>query len=458
MIYPNNFEQKVGFDQIRQLIENSCISPMGKSFVEKIRFSPKLDVIEKLLAQTNEFIIILSMGEHFPTTDYFDLRPELSRLKTPGSFIEQEALFDLKASLSTVNGIISFFKNSDEELYIELKKIAESVYVPYDILSQAEIIIDDKGEIRDKASENLSEIRNRLSSKSRQVLKETKKAFDQAKKSGWVPDNAEMTIRNGRSVIPVRASDKRQMGGFIHDESSTGQTVFVEPAGSFELSNQIRELQNEERREIIKILIDFTDYLRPYIQELVAAYRFLGMMDFIRAKAVLSIKIKANIPVLSTDKKILFKTAVHPLLWLSHSKQNKEVIPLEMELNENNRILLISGPNAGGKSVCLKTTGLLQYMLQCGIPISLSPNSEVRIFQNIFIDIGDEQSLENDLSTYSSHLLNMKYFLRNANEDTLFLIDEFGTGTEPQLGGAIAEATLEQLNGLRNPSVEEEAK
>ena len=220
----------------------------------------------------------------------------------------------------------------------------------------------------------------------------------------------------------------------------------MEPAGSFELSNQIRELENEERREIIKILTDFTDSLRPYIQDLIGGYRFLGMMDFIRAKAAFSLKINAAIPVISPTQSFEFKTALHPLLWLSHSKQDKEVIPLDLKLGEKNRILLISGPNAGGKSVCLKTTGILQYMLQCGLPITASPNSEMRIFQNLFIDIGDEQSLENDLSTYSSHLMNMKYFLRNANNETLFLIDEFGTGTEPQLGGSIAEATLEQLN------------
>jgi len=446
MVYPHNFEEKVGFDQIRSLLEESCLSTMGKAFVEKIRFSGKPEAIKKLLTQTNEFIQILTLGGHFPTSDYFDLRTEIARLKTPGTFIEQEALFDLKASLTGITEILNFFSTSEDELYPELKNIAETVFVPQDLLSHAEKIIDDKGEIRDNASENLLGIRNKLSSKNRQVLKEIRKAFSQAKKSGWIPENAEITIRNGRSVIPVKAADKRAIGGFIHDESATGQTVFVEPAGSFELSNQIRELENEERREIIKILIDFSDHLRPHIQDLIAGYRFLGMMDFIRAKATFSLKINASIPILSTDNNFDLKTAIHPLLWLSHKKQDKEVVPLNLNLNEENRILLISGPNAGGKSVCLKTTGLLQYMLQCGLPISASPNSEMRIFQNLFIDIGDEQSLENDLSTYSSHLMNMKYFLRNANDETLFLIDEFGTGTEPQLGGSIAEATLEQLN------------
>jgi DNA mismatch repair protein MutS2 len=446
MIYPHNFEQKVGFDQIRMLISEACVSPMGKAFVEKIRFSPKKEVIEKLLTQSNEFMHILTFGQRFPTNDYFDLRTEIARLKTPGTYIEQEALFDFKASLTTINEVLLFFKDSDEDLYPELKKITSQVYIPQDLLNKAEKIIDDKGDIRDNASPNLNEIRNKLNQKGRQVLKEIKKTFEQAKKSGWVADNSEITIRNGRSVIPMRASDKRAIGGFIHDESSTGQTVFVEPAASFELSNQIRELENEERREIIRILISFTDDLRPYIQDLISAYRFLGMMDFIRAKASFSLRINASSPIISNAQSLEIKNAFHPLLWLSHSKQDKEVIPLDLSLNEENRILLISGPNAGGKSVCLKTTGLLQYMLQCGLPIPVSPNSEMRLFQNLFIDIGDEQSLENDLSTYSSHLLNMKHFMQNANEKTLFLIDEFGTGTEPQLGGAIAEATLELLN------------
>lgn len=448
MIYPQNFEQKVGFDQIRELITESCISSMGKAFVEKIRFSSNINVIKKLLAQTNEFMQIMSIGGNFPSNDYFDLRDEIARLKTPGTFIEQEPLFDLRASLTTITEILLFFLDT-EDLYPELKNITETVFIPEDLLSHAEKIIDDKGEIRDTASEKLQEVRTKMTTKNRQVLKEIRKAFNQAKKSGWVPDNAEITIRNGRSVIPVKASDKRAIGGFIHDESATGQTVFVEPAGSFELSNQIRELENEERREIIKILIEFSDHLRPYIQDLMAGYRFLGMIDFIRSKAKFSLKIMASIPILRSENNFDLKTAIHPLLWLSHSKQDKEVIPLDVNLNDENRILIISGPNAGGKSVCLKTTGLLQYMLQCGLPISASPNSEMRIFQNLFIDIGDEQSLENDLSTYSSHLLNMKFFLRNANNETLFLIDEFGTGTEPQLGGSIAEATLEQLNEKR---------
>ena len=446
MIYPKNFEQKLGFDTIQELIAENCISSMGLFYVSKIRFSNKYEVVRSLLAQADEFMQITENALQFPSNNYFDLRDELSRIKLQGTYIEQDKLFDLKSSLVTINEILEFFEKTEVDEFPELKKLTSNIYVPEDIIRQCEKIIDDKGEIKDNASSKLSEIRQKMNQKARQVLKETKRAFEQARKSGLVPENTEMTVRNGRSVIPLKASEKRTIGGFIHDESSTGQTVFVEPAASFELNNQIRELENEERREIIKILLDFTDNLRPFSGELWSAYRLLGLMDFIRAKALFSKKINASVPVISTDSDIILKNAYHPLLWLNHKRHDKDVVPLSLELNKDGRILIISGPNAGGKSVCLKTMGLLQFMLQCGLPVPASPNSEFRIFQNLFIDIGDEQSLENDLSTYSSHLLNMKQFLRHANAETLFMIDEFGTGTEPQLGGAIAEATLENLN------------
>ncbi|RLC23378.1 MAG: endonuclease MutS2, partial [Deltaproteobacteria bacterium] len=419
---------------------------MGIQFVDKIRFASKADVINKLLDQVNEFVEILTIGESFPGQDYFDLRDELSRIKTPGSYIEQEALFDLKTSLSTIQEILFYFKKSEPGKYEELKKLADQVSFPDNILKSVEKIINDKGQIKDNASVKLAEIRKTILQKQKKVNRETKKAFEHAQKSGYIPENAEITIRNGRQVIPLKAAEKRSVGGFIHDESATGQTVFIEPAGSFEANNEIRELEYDERREIIKILTQFTNKLRPFIDELISAYRFMGMMDFIRAKALLSIKINAHRPVVSIDQSMNLIQSVHPLLYLSHKAQKKEVIPLDISLDAINRILIISGPNAGGKSVCLKTVGLLQYMLQCGLLVPVSPNSEFMLFSRLFIDIGDEQSLENDLSTYSSHLLNMKYFIKNATDETLLLIDEFGTGTEPQLGASIAEATLEQLN------------
>lgn len=453
MNYPTNFEHKVGFSQIKKLISNVCISTIGQHFVDKIKFSSNTSVIKKLLDQSSEFVELITIGKSFPLNEFIDLRNDIVQLKTPGSYIEQATLFNLKASLSTINEILNYFKNTEENAYPELKKLVEEVYLPDELLKEAEKIIDEKGEIRDKASPKLSSIRQSITSKHRQVFRETKKAFEHAKKIGSVPENSEITIRNGRSVIPLMVANKRSIGGIIHDESATGQTVFVEPPLSFEINNEIKELETEERREIIKILISFTDKLRPAIPELIGAYRFLGLMDFIRAKALFSIKIDANQPIISNTKDVDLRKAVHPILFLSHKEQDKEVIPLELELSTENRILIISGPNAGGKSICLKTVGILQYMLQCGLLVSASPDSTFKLFDNLFIDIGDDQSLENDLSTYSSHLLNMKYFLHHANNKTLVLIDEFGTGTEPQLGGSIAEATLEQLNNKQTYGV-----
>ncbi|NOX86965.1 MAG: endonuclease MutS2 [Chlorobi bacterium] len=446
MIYPRHFEQKVDFTTVREMIRGYCISPMGKDYVDKIRFSSNKELIVRLLEQISEFKNILLSGEPFPAQDYFDLRQELARLKTPGTYIEPGALFDLKTSLNVVSRILDFIRKKEDDAFPRLKALAAEVDWPEEVPEYAERIIDDKGEIRSSASEKLAKIRKQLEAKERQVVRETRRVFALAKKSGWIPEDAGITIRSGRAVIPVKAADKRAFEGFVHDVSASGQTVFIEPAGSFEINNEIRELENEEKREIIRILTVFTDKIRTYLPSLFGAYRFLGLIDFIRAKALFAQKITAGKPEISNEKILILKKARHPLLYLSHREAGKEVVPLDLELNKENRILVISGPNAGGKSVCLKTVGLLQYMVQCGLHVSCSPDSVFPVFENLFIDIGDEQSLENDLSTYSSHLLNMKFFLRHANENTLFLIDEFGTGTEPQLGGAIAEATLEQLN------------
>ena len=445
MIYPKNFEQKIGFDTIRTLLAEACVSDMGREYVSKIRFSVNPSLIDKMLLQTTEFIRMIETGNTFPTHNYIDLRPELARLKTPGTYLSQEALFDLKSSLHTLQNILAFFKNREAEEYPQLKLLVADIAIPDVLLEKADGIMDDKGEIRDTASTKLATIRQQMIVRQRQVMQEVRKAFSQAKKSGWLPENAEITIRNGRAVIPVKAADKRALKGIIHDESATGRTVFIEPVSGFEAANEVVELESKERREIVRILIRFTDDLRPYLVPLDEAYRILGLLDFIRAKAVFSNSIGASRPVITGKLRFSLKKGIHPLLYLSHKASGKTVVPLEMELDRENRLLLISGPNAGGKSVCLMTVGLLQYMLQCGLPVSASPDSEFRIFDRLFIDMGDEQSLENDLSTYSSHLLNMKFFLQHANSKSLILIDEFGTGTEPQLGSAIAEATLEQL-------------
>ncbi len=446
MIYPARFEEKIGFDKIRSLVAGECISSMGKQFVDKIRLSTNREVVLNMLEQVEEFKQILEFGKPFPSDDYYDMREILKSIKIPGTYIDQESLFELKLSLRTVGAVFDYLKSLEQEKFPRLSTLTKELYFPRELLDSCDRILDDKGMIRDTASEKLADIRRQIASKQRQVLRATRKAFEMAKKAGWVPENAEITVRNGRSVIPLKASDKRAVRGFIHDESATGQTVFIEPGESFEINNEIKELENDERREIIKILTVFTDEIRPWIDELFRLYRFLGLVDFIRAKALVALSIKAVKPVITDNRQIRLRQAVHPLLFLAHQAQGKEVVPLDIQLDQQNRILVISGPNAGGKSVCLKTVGLLQYMFQCGLPVPVDAESEMALFDKLFIDIGDEQSLENDLSTYSSHLLNMKYFLKNADKNTLFLIDEFGTGTEPQLGGAIAEAVLEELN------------
>lgn len=446
MIYPRNFEEKAGFDKIRDLLKTYCYSDLGVSFVEKIRFSNRHDYITKLLQQTNEFREILMFEEKFPNKNYINMEPELTRLRLDGTYIEQDKMLDLKASLITILDALRFFRQCDQEKYPQLILLSQGIEVNEVILHRLEEIVDDKGKIRDSASPELYKIRQQLKSLQSTIDSRMGRLMTQAKTSGWVPDQSEITIRNGRLVIPMKAADKRKIRGFVHDESATGQTVYVEPAEIFEANNEIRELENAERREIIRILKDYSDMIRPYLDELKRAYRFLGALDFIQAKARFAMSINGIMPIVNKKAGISWRNAVHPLLYLSHQEQGKKVVPLNLVLNEEARILIISGPNAGGKSVCLKTTALLQYMLQCGLLVPVLENSEFGIFNKLFIDIGDEQSLENDLSTYSSHLMNMKHFVEHSDKRTLFLIDEFGTGTEPQLGGAIAESVLEKVN------------
>lgn len=446
MIYPQEFENKIGFDTIRQMLKENCLCELGEKLVDKISFLSEFDDINKSLCLLDEFRQILLFSDNFPSQNYFDLTEELSIIKVEGSCIEIEGLFDLKSSLNTINNLLSFFRKASNEDYPNLKKLSSDIFVEKSILNKLDSIINDKGQIRDKASEELHRIRYELIKNQKEIDKKIGQTLVHAKKAGWTDKDVEITIRNGRMVIPVSAASKRKLKGFIHDESSTGQTVFIEPQEIFEANNDIRELINAEKREIYRILLEFTDYLRPHINEIMLSYDFMGMIDFIRAKAKFALNIKAVKPILTHKTFIDWKQAIHPLLFLSFQNQGKNVVPLDIKLDQEKRILVISGPNAGGKSVCLKTIGLLQYMLQCGLLIPLKENSEAGIFNSIFIDIGDEQSIENDLSTYSSHLLNMKFFSGNANKETLFLIDEFGTGTEPILGGAIAEAILEDMN------------
>jgi len=445
MLYPENIEHKIGFDSVRNLLSEACISPLGKAFVDKVRFSENYDLIDKLIRQTDEMKQILEQGEGFPSQNYIDTTPALRKAEIEGMALSKEEFFDIKTSLATIRQCLTFFEKQEEDSFPILAGYAVTIKVEKQILQAIDAIIDDRGLVRENASPELQQIRRRLLAAQSSVRRTLDSVLKSAKHNGWVGDEVSLTIRNGRMVIPLAAEHKRKIKGFIHDESSTGQTIFIEPADVLESNNEIRGLEYEEIREIHRILVQLTTVMRPYLPELHKAYQFLGLMDFIRAKAKLAISMKASKPEFKKEQVIKWDNARHPLLYLSFQKQQKKIIPLNVELNSKNRILIISGPNAGGKSVALKTLGLIQYMFQCGLLVPVDESSTLGLFQNLFIDIGDEQSLENDLSTYSSHLTNMRQFLVRSNRKTLFLIDEFGTGTEPGLGGAIAEAILEEM-------------
>ncbi|HKK42164.1 MAG TPA: Smr/MutS family protein, partial [Bacteroidales bacterium] len=443
-------ENKIGFDRIRGILDVNCISPMGKEKVKDAVFINNYENIVRQLSLTWEFQQLLRFGENFPSENYFSISGCLNKIRIEGTFPEVAEVFDLKRSLDTVRSILAFFKSTDGARYISLSELCGNVKTyPY-VLDTIDRVIDRKGVIRDNASARLKEIRNEFSSKSMQVSKRLHAILKQAQTDGIVDPDTGVSVRNGRGVIPVGAYDKRKIKGLIHDQSASGKTVFIEPEEIVELNNNIVELEYEEKREIVKILTLLADNIRPYIDELLESDSFLGDIDFIRAKALLGNHLNSIKPAVVEQPLISWKHAVHPLLYLTFEKTpGRKVIPLDIELDEKNRILLISGPNAGGKSVCLKTVGLLQYMLQCGLTIPLAEGSETGIFDKILIDIGDEQSIDNDLSTYSSHLINMKFFVKNGDDKTLILIDEFGTGTEPMLGGAIAEAILGEINHQR---------
>ncbi len=448
MIYPENFEYKIGFDKIRQLLIAKCLSPLGEEKVTNLAFSSNYTYISESLSQTEEFIRIINEEDNFPTNYFLDVRPALRNIRVEGTWIDEVALFDLRRSLQTIRDIVLFLKKEEEENtpYPHLYALAGEVAIFPQLISKIDNILDKFGRIKDNASGELSRIRKDIAHVSSGISRSLNAILRTAQNEGLVEKDVTPTMRDGRLVIPVAPAFKRKIKGIVHDESASGKTVFIEPAEVVEANNRIRELESEERREIIKILVAFTDILRPLVADILQSYEFLATIDFIRAKATFAIDLNAIKPSIEDKQIIRWYRAKHPLLFISHRKQNKQIVPLDIELEEDNRILIISGPNAGGKSVCLKTVGLLQYMVQCGIPIPLAENSKVGIFNNIFIDIGDEQSIENDLSTYSSHLTNMKFFVRNSDEKTILLIDEFGGGTEPQIGGAIAESLLKRFN------------
>lgn len=451
MIYPQNFEQKIGFDQIRQLLKDKCLSTLGEERVNEMNFSDHFEEVDELLNQVAEFVRIIQEEDNFPDQFFFDVRPSLKRIRIEGMYMDEQELFDLRRSLETIRDIVRFLQRNDEEEesdcpYPSLKKLAGDITVFPQLITKIDGILNKYGKIKDNASTELSRIRRELANTMGSISRSLNSILRNAQSEGYVDKDVAPTMRDGRLVIPVAPGLKRKIKGIVHDESASGKTVFIEPAEVVEANNRIRELEGDERREIIRILTDFSNTLRPSIPEILQSYEFLAEIDFIRAKSHFAIQTNSIKPSLENEQLLDWTMAVHPLLQLSLAKHGKKVVPLDIELNLKQRILIISGPNAGGKSVCLKTVGLLQYMLQCGMLIPMHERSHVGLFGSIFIDIGDEQSIEDDLSTYSSHLTNMKIMMKNCNERSLILIDEFGGGTEPQIGGAIAEAVLKRFN------------
>ena len=453
MIYPQNFEQKIGFDQIRQLVKGKCLSTLGMERVDEMAFSDDYREIDRRLEQVMEFISILQGEDDFPSQYFFDVRSSLKRIRVEGLYMDESELFDLRRSLETIRDVVRFLRQTDDEEdeeahspYPALYELADEVMVFPMLIARINDILDKFGKVKDNASPELLRIRRELAATTGSISRSLNSILRTAQAEGYVEKDVTPTMRDGRLVIPVAPGMKRKIRGIVHDESATGKTVFIEPAEVVEANNRIRELEGEERREIIRILTDFSSVVRPHVPALLQSYEFLAEVDFIRAKALWGMETGSGKPSLEERQVVDWFDAVHPLLQISLAKHGKKVVPLDIELTREQRILLISGPNAGGKSVCLKTVGLLQYMLQCGMPVSMNERSHAGVFRHIFIDIGDEQSIEDDLSTYSSHLTNMKNMMKYCDGQSLILIDEFGGGTEPQIGGAIAEAVLKRFN------------
>ena len=455
MFYPSNLEQKTGFDKIRLLISDRCLSPLGKERVADMTFLTDYKMIGDKLEQVDEFVRIQQGEEDFPANYFFDVRYSLKRIRPEGTWLDERELFDLKRSLQTIHDIIRFFRPAGEEeiKYPALTALAGDILVFPQLIGKIDTILDKFGKVKDSASPELQTIRREITVTMSNISRSLQSILRSAQGEGVVDKDVTPTMRDGRLMIPVAPAFKRKIKGIVHDESATGKTVFIEPEVVVEANNRIRELEGEEKREIIRILTDFTNLIRPAAPDILQSYEFLADIDFIRAKALFALEVGGIRPIVEDKQQVDWARAVHPLLYLSLKKQQKEVVPLDITLTDEKRLLIISGPNAGGKSVCLKTVGLLQYMMQCGLLVPMHERSRMGIFENLFIDIGDEQSIENDLSTYSSHLTNMKFFVKNCNGKTILLIDEFGSGTEPQIGGAIAEALLHRFNERRSYGV-----
>ena len=445
MIYPANFEEKIGFDRIREQVSALCSMPSAVERLAQEGFSTSAEEIERRLSSMDEMRTLLMLEHDFPNDDYPDLAPLAAKIRVEGSYLLAAEAAMLRRGLATVGAVAGFVLGRGEERYPQLWALSRRVTTFPEIVRAIDAILDPYGEVKDTASPELQQVRRAIREREGQAAKRLQQVLQRAKQAGIVEADAVLSVRDGRTVIPVAAANKRKLQGFIHDESATGRTFYIEPVEVVEINNELKELEYAERREVVRILTTFTESIRPDAELIADAGDYLAEIDMIRAKARWALANRAGKPIVSTDDRLELRTARHPLLQQTLQAQGREVVPLDLQLDRNKHILVISGPNAGGKSVCLKTTGLIQYLFQCGYPVPASEVSELPVFQSIFIDIGDEQSIDDDLSTYSSHLRNMKQMLAGASDRTLVLIDEFGSGTEPTIGGAIAEAILERL-------------
>ncbi len=447
MIYPTDFESRLGFTRIREMIIDRCETALAKEIAAVTTFATDYNKVKRNLLQTSQMVRCIDVYDDFPSLGYVDTMHFLKKIGIEGIYLDALELLQLRKSLLLSDSLVSFFAEK-EELF-ELRALTESVETFKSEVRIIGTIIDDMGQVKDSASKELAEVRTLLSVKEREVGRRLQSILKAAQADGIVDEEVSLSVRDGRLVIPVASAFKRRIKGFVHDESATGKTSYVEPMEVVEINNEIRELGAREKREIRRILLAFTASLLPRVEPIKRVSNFISYIDFVKSKALLAIKLEATMPTLEDRQVLDLIDARHPLLYLHLKNESKSIMPLSMELNAEHHILIISGPNAGGKSICLKTVGLLQYMVQCGVLPSSTTNSTYGIFNNIFIDIGDQQSLDNDLSTYSSHLQNMKTILKHGDEKSLVLIDEFGTGTEPSMGGAIAESILEKMESRK---------
>ena len=447
MLYPQNSVDKLGFTEIKELIKAHCLSVMGQQMVDKIQVMNNFDLIRKFLSQANEFKNILVNDAALPIQNFYDIKTLANKARIEGVFLTEEEFYQVQASLNTVFAVIGYF-NEREGQYPNLEALFEHLPIEKAILKKIDAVIDPKGKIRPNASRELMEITSGIAKAEQEARRKIDQIFKSATANGWTADGS-LTVRDGRLCIPLLAENKRKVKGFVHDESASGQTVFMEPEEVFSLNNRVRDLEFDRRREIVKILTALTDDLRPYIPLLLSYHGLLTKLDFVRAKALFALDIEAEMPGVNNKPGLKLINGRHPLLFLNFKKEHKTVVPLNVTVDDVDRIVVVSGPNAGGKSVCMKTVGLLQMMLQAGLLIPCDESSEIGVFANFFVDIGDDQSIESDLSTYSAHLSKMKEFVEMANAKSIILIDEFGTGTDPQFGGPIAEAVLESLNNKK---------